>query len=72
MEELHWHPPIDDPAHEAGTDFSRRHPPMPAGFTWAIRQAFWAGVKWERDNQALPIAGIIDEDGKVRWKGDQP
>ena len=67
MNELNWRPAEDDPANEAGCDFMdrTRHFDMDH---WLVRQAFWCGVKWARENRSLPISGRVLEDGTIEWR----
>ena len=77
-DELNWHPAADDPAFDAGYEFVERHRQTADGFHgaapwwygWMVRQAFWCGAKWAREQHALPILGQIVDGGKVVWKGE--
>ncbi len=58
-DELRWHPESGDPAYNAGMFFAQknaRHDAMP--WAWMVRQAFWCGVKWAREN---PMKEVDDE-----------
>ena len=77
MNELNWHPRTDDPAWMAGQHFlernqgtfDTRHDGAPLWFGWMVRQAFWCGVKWSRDQRGLPVLGTVGDEGKIEWKG---
>lgn len=71
--ELRWHPDRDDPAYQAGMEFSERNRECDqTPWFWMVRQAFWCGVKWARENRSLPVVGTVGEGGKITWKVDQP
>lgn len=76
-EELRYHPDGDDPAFKAGYDFVDRHqhtgdspPPAPMWHGWMVRQAFWCGVKWAREQRSLPVVWKITDDGILWSNGD--
>jgi hypothetical protein len=54
-----WNPEPDDPAFEAGYQFVTAakqradgfHGAAPWFYGWAVRQAFWEGIKWERNQR---------------------
>jgi hypothetical protein len=79
MNELRWHPRTDDPAWMAGNQFLERNLETADGFLgiapwwhgWMVRQAFWCGVRWSRDQRGLPVLGTVGDEGKVTWK-DEP
>ena len=76
MNELNWHPESDDPAFNAGYQFVETHTATADGFHgtapwwhgWMVRQAFWCGVKWAREQRSLPISGRVLEDGTIEWR----
>ena len=53
--ELTRAPAVDDPAFEAGYQFVERHIDSADNLVgimwhgWMVRQAFWEGVRWERE-----------------------
>jgi hypothetical protein len=71
MNELNWHPRTDDPAWMAGQQFMDRTRDMDRD-NWLVRQAFWCGVRWSRDQRGLPVLGTVGDEGKVTWKDQQP
>ena len=69
MNDLQWHPAEDDPAREAGIEFTKRLPrPVDSAKLWLARQGFWCGVKWAREQHSLPVLGSVGEGGDVTWK----
>lgn len=68
--ELRWHPDSEDPAFSAGYDFVERntgtsdgkHGLAPWWYGWMVRQAFWAGVKWSRENPWRHSLEIFDQE----------
>lgn len=70
--ELNWHPDNDDPAYDAGVAFAQRCPSTPVAFRRVVRQSFWNGVKWAREQRSLPISGRVLEDGKIEWREEGP
>lgn len=77
VSELHWHPKSNDPAFEAGAKFVDRnsehadgfHGHAPWWYGWMVRQAFWCGVKWAREQRSLPVVGTVTDDGGVIFNG---
>lgn len=77
-EELRYHPKATDPAFDAGYHFVDRHMetgdayvgPSPLWHGWMVRQAFWCGVKWAREQRSLPVVGKITDDGILWSAGD--
>jgi len=80
MNDLHWHPGTSDPAFREGYQFVERnkatgdgfHAKAPWWYGWMVRQAFWCGVKWAREQRSLPVVGRVDENGTVHMTGDLP
>jgi hypothetical protein len=68
MSEMNWHPENDDPAYEEGVAFAQRCPETPVGYHWLVRQAFWAGVHWDREQRSMPISGKVMPDGHIEWR----
>jgi hypothetical protein len=78
--ELDWHPKTSDPAFDEGYQFVERNRAKadefrgnaPMWYGWMVRQAFWCGVKWAREQKrSCYVSGRVTEDGKIEWVEDQ-